>query len=283
MQQINGTFSGQEGFNLYYRGWLPENKPKAVIFIVHGLAEHGGRYNETAAFLAKQGYAVFCHDHQGHGLSEGKMGYIKHFSTYDKDLAVFIDNTLEKYPGIPVFLLGHSIGGTITVSYCLKNQARINGLILSATALQRGESIKGWQVALAKILSVIVPKAGIDRLDSSTISKDQAVVDAYRNDELVYTGKLSARLGSEVLKTMGTLPRETAGIKLPVLIMHGADDRLVAPSGSRNIYATVGSKDKTLKMYEGLYHEILNEPEREMVYRDVAEWIGHRLSLEKGI
>jgi acylglycerol lipase len=282
VEQINGFFRGQESFKLYYQGWLPEKNPEAIIFIVHGLAENSGRYNETAAFLAKEGYAVFCHDHQGHGLSEGKRGYIKHFSTYAEDLTGFIDDTLEKYPEIPVFLLGHSIGGTIAISYCLKNQEKIKGLILSAPALQRGESIKGWQVVLTKILSVISPKAGVDRLDSSTISKDRDVVNAYRNDELVYTGKLSARLCSEILKTMDTLPRETAKIELPVLIMHGADDRLVSPDGSRNIYETIGSDDKTLKIYQGLYHEIMNEPERDMVYKDVAEWIGQRLSPEKG-
>ena len=282
MKQVNGFFRGQEGFNLYYQGWLPEQNPQAIIFIIHGLAEHSGRYAETAASLVKEGYAVFCHDHQGHGLSEGRRGYIKYFATYTKDLNSFINDISTKYPGIPVFLLGHSIGGTIAISYCLENPEKLNGLILSAPALQTGASVARWQIVLTKILAVIAPKAGVDRLDSSTISKDQDVVAAYRNDTLVYTGKLSARLCFEILKTMEVLPQETIKIKAPVLIMHGADDRLAAPDGSRDIYVKIGSDDKTLKIYEGLYHEIMNEPERAMVYKDVAEWIGERLSVGKG-
>ncbi|MFC1846434.1 alpha/beta hydrolase [Chloroflexota bacterium] len=282
MKQINGFFEGQEGFNLYYQGWLPENNPQAIVLIVHGLAEHSGRYAETAASFVKEGYAVFCHNHRGHGLSEGRKGYIKYFATYTRDLNNFMDETSVKYPGIPVFLLGHSIGGTIAVTSCLINPDKIDGLILSAPALQTGDSIKGWQVVLTKILAVIAPKAGVDRLDSSTISKDRAVVDAYRNDDLVYTGKLSARLCFEILKTMKELPQEMVNIKSHVLIIHGAEDRLVSPDGSRKIYETIGSEDKTLKIYEGLYHEIMNEPERDMVYKDITGWIAERLSIKKG-
>jgi len=282
VRQIDGFFEGQEGYNLYYRGWLPRQHPRAVIFIAHGLAEHGGRYAATAAFLVEEGYYVYCHDHQGHGLSEGTRGYIRHFSTYAEDLASFIASQSSEYPGLPIFLLGHSIGGTIVIDYCLQNHGSVNGLILSAPALQQGASIKTWQVALTRILSVIAPKAGVDRLDSSTISRDRAVVDAYRNDELVYTGKLSARLCSEILQTMQVLPPQTSGIRLPVLIMHGAEDRLVAPGGSRKAYDALGSTDKTLRVFPGLFHEIMNEPERHMVYKEIAEWISQRLPPVKG-
>lgn len=282
MKQINGFFWGQGDFNLYYQGWLPDENPRAVIFITHGLAEHSGRHAETAAFLVKEGYAVFCHEHQGHGLSEGTRGYIQSFDTYTKDLDSFITNMSMKYTGIPVFLLGHSIGGTIAIYYYLEKPDKIDGLILSAPALQKGKSIKGWQVVLTKIIALIAPKAAVDRLDSSTISKDQAVVDAYRNDDLVYTGKLSARLCSELLKTMESIQKKTFDIKVPVLIMHGGDDRLVSPDGSRKVYEKMNSDDKTLKIYEGLYHEIMNEPERDIVYKYMADWIDKRLSLMKG-
>lgn len=281
MKQIDGYFKGQEGFNLYFQGWLPPENPRAIIFLVHGLAEHSGRYTGTAAILLKQGYAVFCLNHQGHGLSEGRKGYIGCFATYAADLSSFIVEMSAKYPDIPVFLLGHSMGGTIAIDYCLKNHDKIGGLILSAPALQTGKSIKKWQLLLTKILATIAPKAGVDRLDSSVISKDQAVVAAYRNDELVYTGKLSARLCLEMLKTMQALPRETVKIRLPVLIMHGAEDRLISPAGSLKIHEMIGSEDKTLKIYQGLYHEIMNEPEKDMVYEDILEWIGKRLAGSK--
>ncbi|MFC1865898.1 alpha/beta hydrolase [Chloroflexota bacterium] len=281
MKQIDGYFKGQEGFNLYFQGWLPPENPWAIIFLVHGLAEHSGRYAGTAAFLQKQGYAVFCLNHQGHGLSEGRKGYIGCFATYTADLSSFIVEMSAKYPDIPVFLLGHSMRGTIAIDYCLKNHDKIEGLILSAPALQTGKGIKKWQLLLTKILATIAPKAGVDRLDSSAISKDQAVVAAYRNDELVYTGKLSARLCLGMLKTMHALPRETVTIRLPVLIMHGSEDRLISSAGSLKIHKTIGSEDKTLKIYQGLYHEILNEPEKDMVYEDMLEWIGRILADRK--
>ena len=138
MKQEGGYFKGQEGFNLHFQGWLPGNNPRAIIFIIHGLAEHSGRYAETAANLVKQGYAVFCQNHRGHGLSEGRKGYIKCFTTYAADLSSFVDEMSARYPDIPVFLLGHSIGGTIAVDYCLKAPDKVNGLILSAPALQAG-------------------------------------------------------------------------------------------------------------------------------------------------
>ncbi|UCE98181.1 MAG: lysophospholipase [Dehalococcoidia bacterium] len=282
MKSINGYFIGQGGFNLYYRGWLPKQNPRTIVFIIHGLAEHSGRYTEIATFLVEENYCVFCHDHQGHGFSGGSRGYIRHFATYTKDLISFIDIISEKYPHIPIFLLGHSIGGTIAIDYCIENQGNVDGLILSAPTLLKGESIKKWQIILAKILSVIAPKAGVDRLDSSTISKDPAVVNAYRNDKLVYSGKLSARLGSEILKTIELLPQEMNKIKLPVLIMQGSEDKLVSPDGSKKTFQMVSSTDKTLKIYEGLYHEIMNEPEKDMVYKDISEWISKRLSLRKG-
>ncbi len=282
MKSINGFFVSQEGFNLYYRGWLPKQSPSAIIFIIHGLAEHSGRYAETATFLAKENYCVFCYDHQGHGFSEGRRGYIRHFATYTRDLASFIKITSEKYQHIPIFILGHSVGGTIAIDYCIENQGNIDGLLLSAPTLLKGESIKKWQVILAKILSIIAPKVGVDRLDSSTISKDPAVVSAYCNDQLVYTGKLSARLGSEILKRMESLPQEMNKIKLPVLIMQGSEDKLVYPEGSKKTYQMVSSTDKTLRIYEGLYHEIMNEPEKDIVYKDISEWIGKRLSHRKG-
>jgi alpha-beta hydrolase superfamily lysophospholipase len=278
VEQKDGFFQGQEGFRLYYRGWLPQRNPRALIFIAHGLAEHGGRYAETASFLASEGYIVFCNDHQGHGLSEGTRGYIRSFSTYAQDLTGFMTDKADDYPGLPVFLLGHSIGGTIAIDYCLEHQDKVKGLILSAPALQQGESIKAWQVALTRILAVIAPRAGVDRLDSSTISKDRKVVDAYRNDELVHTGKLSARLCSEILRTMQTLPPQASAINLPVLIMHGADDRLVAPGGSQKAYDAIASTDKTLKIFPGLFHEIMNEPEKQMVYQEMARWLDRRLS-----
>jgi acylglycerol lipase len=278
MKQLEGNYNGYGDYRLYYRGWLPDDEPQALLIIVHGLAEHGGRYQETAAYFAERGYGVFCHDHQGHGLSQGDKGYIERFSTYSHDLNAFIDLVAAKYPNLPLFLLGHSLGATIAIASCSEYKRKIGGLVLSATTCQLGASIGKIQIFLAKTLSSIVPKLKIDRLDSSTISKDEEVVAAYRNDPLVYTGKLSARLGAEIIKAMDNLATISASLEMPVLILHGAQDRLADPKGSRTLHNNCGMADKTLKIYQGLYHEIMNEPERLDVLKDIEKWLAERKS-----
>ncbi len=276
MKRAEGYFNGEDGHRLYYRGWLPDGKPQALLVIVHGLAEHSGRYEETAAFFAGHGYAVFCHDSQGHGLSTGTKGYVKRFSVYSRDLNTFIELTVAKYPDLPLFLLGHSLGATIAIIACTEYPGKAGGLILSATACQTGSSVSSFKILLAKALSAIAPKLGIERLDNSTVSKDKAVVDAYRNDPLVYTGKLSARLGAEVIRAMDNLVAAAAALQLPILILHGGADRLADPQGSRTLYKNCGAADKSLKIYEGLYHEIMNEPERLAVLEDIEQWLKER-------
>lgn len=273
MKHAEAEFTGCEGKNLYYQNWLPAGKPKAVLLIVHGLAEHSGRYKNVIDYFVPRGYAAYTFDNRGHGKSGGKRGYIERFSCYIDDLALFLALVRSKHPENMIFISGHSIGATIAATFGINHQNEFNGLVLSGTVIKPGISLSRAKITMANLLSFVLPKVGVDRIDVSTISRDKAVVDAYINDPLVYKGKISARLSAELIRAMQSLTHQMPQIKLPVLIMHGTEDRLSDPEGSRILYQRVSSVDKTLKLYNGFYHEIYNEPECEQVFVDVEEWL----------
>jgi alpha-beta hydrolase superfamily lysophospholipase len=273
MKHTEAGFFNREGNNLYYQNWLPHNKPKAILLIVHGLAEHSGRYSNVINYFIPRGYAAYSFDYRGHGKSGGKRGYIERFSCYLDDLESFLDLVRSKHSENSVFIIGHSVGATIAATFAINHQDEFNGLILSGTVIKPGTSLSRVKIIMANLLSFILPKIGVDKLDASTISQDRTVVDNYVNDSLVYHGKISARLGAELIKAMQNLTYQMPQIKLPLLIMHGTSDRLSDPEGSQILYRQVSSMDKTLKLYNGFYHEIFNEPGREKVFKDIEEWL----------
>jgi acylglycerol lipase len=277
MQRKEGTFKGLNGLDLYHAAWLPDQDIKAVIIVVHGLAEHIGRYKNVINYLVPKGYAIYGLDHRGHGKSQGIRGYVDRFSDYITDLKTFFDLVRKEQPDKKIFMLGHSLGGLIAVAYAIEYQAELSGLIVSAALMKIGASVSPATVFMAKIISAIAPKMGVTTLDASTISRDKTVVDAYVNDPLVYRGKTSARWGTEFIKITRDIPDKIAKITLPLLVMYGTDDKLCDPEGSRMLYQMANSPDKTLKAYKGLYHEIFNEPEHDEVLADVAVWLSARV------
>ena len=281
MDHKEGKFQGCKGLSLYYQCWLPDMEPRATLLIVHGWAEHSGRYMNPVNYFVSKGYAIYCHDLRGHGKSEGKRGYIERFSYYLEDLKTF-DGTVRSRSGdTRIFLVGHSMGGTIATAYSISQQHELAGLVLSGAALELGSSLPTVLAAVltpfARILSLLVPRLGITALDAAAISQDQAVVDAYVNDPLVYRGKITCRMGAELIQTLQSLPSRMPEITLPVLIMHGTADRLSSTEGSRMLYDRVTSEDKTLKLYDGFHHEIFNEPEHKQVLADVESWLNTRI------
>jgi len=273
MQHIEGEFPGYQDLNLYYQCWLPSNKPRAILLVTHGLAEHSGCYLNLVNHFVPQGYAIYSFDYQGHGRSPGLPGHIERFSYYINDLQAFGDMVRKKHKDTKFFLLGHSMGGTIAITYAIAHQDGLDGLLVSGATLQVGASVSPVMIMAARILSRFLPKAGLDVIDATAISRDQDVVAAYVNDPLVYRGKIRARLGAELIKAIQKLPPQMAKIKLPILIMHGTADRLSEPKGSQILYQRVSSRDKTLKLYDGFYHEIFNEPGRQQVFADIEAWL----------
>ncbi len=278
MEHREGRFRGRQNIGLYYQSWLPAGHPKAILLVVHGLAEHSGRYSNLVNYFIPKGYAIFGLDHRGHGKSEGLRGYVDKFSDYLDDLRTFLDIVRSEYGNTKIFLVGHSVGGMIATAYALTHQGELAGLILSAPTFKVGSSVARLDIAAARVLSVLLPKMGIAPIDASAVSRDKAVVAAYVNDPLVYRGKIRARLGSELVNMIEKkLPPQMPELNLPILIMHATADRLSNPQGSRMLYEMSNSKDKTLKYYEGLYHEIFNEPEHTQVLAYMESWLTTRL------
>jgi acylglycerol lipase len=273
MQLKEGNFKGTGNFNLYWRCWLPDGQVKAVILVAHGLGEHISRYTNLVNNVVPLGYAVYGLDHQGHGKSEGTRVFVDRFQTYLDDLKTFYDIVHKDNPGKKVILYGHSMGGLIAVPYAVQHQSELDGLVVSAPAIKAGESITPATIVLAKVLSAISPKMGVQSLPSADLSHDKAVVEAYDNDPLVYRGKVTARLGAEMLSTMSKVEAQLPSITLPLLILQGSDDRLVNQAGARILYEKAGSKDKTLKIYDGFYHEVHNEPGNAKVFADIEAWL----------
>jgi alpha-beta hydrolase superfamily lysophospholipase len=273
MKRKEGKFKGYKGLNLYYQCWLPEGKPKAVLLVAHGLAEHSGRYKNLVDYFVPKGYAVYALDHRGHGKSEGTRSYVDNFNDYLTDLETFFDMVRKENKNARIFLFGHSLGGTIATAYAVEHQEGLAGLILSGSSLVPSTSVSPALLAMAGIISALLPKMGVTLLDASGISRDKSVVDAYVNDPLVFRGKVPARTGAELARMWKQLPEQMPKIKLPVLIMHGFADQLADPRGSKLLYERVGFKDKTLKLYDNCYHEICNEPEREQVFMDMQTWL----------
>jgi acylglycerol lipase len=266
-------FNGVRNARIYYQAWLPEGDIKAVLLVVHGLGEHSGRYGNVVNHLVPLGYAVYGLDHIGHGKSEGDREVVQSFQDYTDTLAVFHNLVQEGQAGKPIFILGHSMGGLIACDYLLDHQADFRGAVISAPTIKVGTGISPVTITMGKILSVLLPKAGVLALDVTAISRDPAVVSAYVNDPLVFHGKTPARLAAELLKAMQRVSAELDKIALPFIVVQGSEDKLVDPGGAQMLYDRASSQDKTIHVYEGLYHEVFNEPERGRVLQDVEDWL----------
>jgi alpha-beta hydrolase superfamily lysophospholipase len=224
-----------------------------------------------------KGYAIYGFDQRGHGKSPGKRGYIEDFSYFVDDLKLFLRFIRSKHQNSRIFLIGHSVGGTIATAFAISHKDEFDGLILSGATLKAGASVPPVLIAVAPILSLLIPRVGLYTIDASAIGSDKSVVAAYINDPLVYRGKISTRLGVEIIKTMQALPSKMSRIHLPLLILYGTADKLSEPKGSQMLFERAGSKDKTLKSYESFYHEIFNEPKREQVFQDIETWLAAHL------
>jgi acylglycerol lipase len=278
MRHQEGFLEGIGGPRIYYQSWLPDAAPKAILLIVHGLAEHSGRYANVVGHFVPRGYAVFGLDHVGHGKSDGKRVFIERFRDFIDPLRQCRALIHAQHPGIPVFLVGHSLGGLIGATYLLDRQDEFHGAVLSGPAVKVPKNISPAVILIGRVVSALLPGLGIVPLAHDGVSRDASVVEAYVNDPLVHTGKITARLGAEMLKAMEHIAMQAPRIRLPLLVLQGGADKLVDKEGARMLHERAGSTDKTLKIYDGLYHEVYNEPERASVLAEVEGWIESRLA-----
>jgi alpha-beta hydrolase superfamily lysophospholipase len=269
------TLTAGTGPSIHQRSWRPAGTPRAVVVICHGVNSHGGQYAWTGERLADASFACYALDLRGRGKSGGERFYIDSVAEYVADLAGVIRFAKSREPGLPVFLLGHSAGGVVSCTYTLDHQEELAGLVCESFAFQ--VPAPAFALAAIKGLSRFAPRLGALKLRNEDFSRDPRAVAILNADPLIAREVQPARTVAALVRADERLRREFPRITLPVFILHGTADRATVPAGSRFFYETAGSKDKTLKLYEGHFHDLLNDLGKEEVLADIRAWIDRHL------
>jgi acylglycerol lipase len=272
-----GTFEGVGGLNIFFRSWRPAVTPRGMVVIVPGFNSHSGYYTWVAEQFVAAGLAVAALDLRGRGKSDGERFYVQTFADYVTDVAKFVTLMKLQNPGLRVFLLGHSAGGVISCVYTLEHQAELAGLICESFAFR--VPAPDFALAVLKGLSHVAPHAHVLHLKNEDFSRDPKVVAAMNADPLIAHETQPTQTVAEMVRADERLKKEFPLITLPVLILHGTADKATQPSGSQLFYDTTGSRDKTLKLYDGHFHDMLNDVDKEIVMADIRNWIEARLSV----
>lgn len=274
----SGRILAADQLELFWQSWAAAD-PQGVIVIIHGLAEHSARYRETAEFFATRGWAVYACDLRSHGLSENPPGagrvHVNRFADFLADTDALVKLAKSRHEKLPVYILGHSMGGLITILYAMQNPQNLAGAIVSSPALGTHPDFRPPPLLklMVGILSRIAPRLLVDsNLDAQAISRDHAVVEAYLNDPLV-TNKVSTRWYSEIIKSMKVAHENAHHLQTPMLVMQSGSDRLVDPSApARWVEATPNGMTELI-LWEGFYHEMFNEPEKAKVRNKTLDWL----------
>jgi acylglycerol lipase len=264
------------GPGIFVRSWRPTGRdPRAIVVICHGVNSHGGQYRWSAEQLVTNGYAVYALDLRGRGKSEGKRFYIDHVSEYVNDVDSVVQLAKTRHPRLPLFLLGHSAGGVVSCTYALEHQDQLAGLICESFAFQ--VPAPAFALAFIKGVSRIAPRLPALKLKNEDFSRDPKAVEALNADPLTRNEAQPAKTVAALVRADERLRKEFPNIKLPVFILHGTADKATVPGGSQFFYETAGSRDKTLKLYDGHFHDLLNDVGKEAVMADIKGWIDARL------
>lgn len=281
MDAVTGARTTEETFDnrgteIFYRSWHPEAAPRAVVVLVHGFNAHGGQYAWTAERLVEAGFAVYAPDLRGRGQSAGERFYVDDIGDYVSDLAGTIAIAKSRDPGLKLFVLGHSAGGVTAATYALDFQAEIDGFICESFAFQ--VPAPGFIITALKGLSHIAPHLGVLKLNNADFSRDPAAVAALNADPFTQDETQPAATVAALARADDRLHDEFPTLTLPLLILHGMADKATVPAGSQFFFDTAGSADKTLKLYEGHYHDLLADLGKEAVFADILGWIEGRVA-----
>ncbi|XP_030705086.1 monoglyceride lipase isoform X1 [Lagenorhynchus albirostris] len=268
-----------DGQYLFCRYWKPSGTPRALVFVSHGAGEHCGRYDELARMLVGLELLVFAHDHVGHGQSEGERMVVSDFQVFIRDVLQHVDVVQKDHPGLPIFLLGHSMGGAITILTAAERPGHFSGMVLiSPLVLASPESATTFKVLAVKVLNLVLPNVSLGRIDSSTLSRNKTEVDIYNTDPLICRAGLKVCFGTQLLNAVSRVERALPKLTLPFLLLQGSADRLCDSRGAYLLMESAKSQDKTLKIYEGAYHILHKElPEvTSSVFREINTWVSQR-------
>lgn len=285
MDHTTGTLLGSRLRRLHYERWLPTN-PRAVVVLLHGYSEHQGRYAHVIAALGERGYAVYALDHRGHGQSgghgqsAGPRANVERFEDFVADLGQFVALVRREQPALPCYLLAHSMGGLIAVSYLVDHPATVDGVILSSPALEFGAGVPGWIKRLGGVLAVAAPRLAVTKPSSAPIlSRDPTVDQRFAADPLCYHGQVQARMGHQLMRGSQALRGRYGAITAPILVMHGTADQVASPAGSQALFDGVASVDKTLRWWPDSLHELLNDLDQAAVIACILAWLDAHLAL----
>ena len=272
MNAFEWEWTSFDGLKMYGKGWEPEGAPKAIVCLVHGLGEHIVRYDHVGAALTGAGYAMIGSDLRGHGKSGGARGHTPSYDALLDDMAAFIKQAQERYPGKPCFLYGHSMGGNLALNYALRRKPSLAGVIATGPFMKLAFAPPAIKVTLARLMNNIAPGfAQASGLETAALSRDQNVVTAYINDPLVHD-KVSARLFVDLFDSGSYALEHASEFPLPLLLMHGTGDRLTSSEASRQ-FGQNAPKYVSTEFWDGWYHEIHNEPEKEKVFAKMITWL----------
>ncbi len=276
-----GQLVGAGNVRLHTATWRPLATPPAMILLVHGYAEHVGRYDHVVTSLLDGGYAVAAVDHRGHGKSSGRRAAIRRFDDYVDDLGLLARSTRATDPDLPVFLLGHSMGGLIAIRYALTHQDDLAGLIVTGPALVIDEGVSRAMKRVGALIARLAPDLPLLPNRPGVLSRDPEVERRFGADPCCYTGRVRTGLAHQMLLAAIDAQSRLDRLTLPVLAMHGAEDTLTSPAGSRLLHERASSVDKTLVLWPGLRHEIFHEPERDDVIVRLLDWLQTRTGRER--
>jgi len=270
-------FINPQGQHIHTESWLPSTPARAAILVVHGYAEHIGRYTHVAEALASAGYAIYGLDHRGHGRSTGVRAHFRHLDEPVNDLIIYYHRIRRAQPDLPIIVLGHSMGTLISLTFTLRLQDQLAGLILSGTAINGDETVTLPLQILGTVLRPIVPLLRlVPGQGTEALTTDPVMVEAARTDPLSDHGMWRVGMGTLLLQTGRKLRKRLPELTLPLLLLHGEDDTITPVSGARAIYSQANSADKTLLLYPGMRHEVMNELERQRVLEEIISWLHAR-------
>lgn len=266
-----------DGLTLYGQCWKPESVSRATLVLIHGSFEHSGRYRDTAAAFVQKGFSVYGFDLRGHGRSDGVRAAVNNFSDFVRDAHDVVLYASRQEQGRPVFVITHSVGGVIALLYALTYApSYVSGFVLSSPALKLYASFSPLAVAFAGIASKLFPKFEVDSLNPRFLSRDPAVVSAFTNDPFCFRGGFPAASAMKLVRSQQEIVASLSKFNYPLFILHGTEDKLASIEGSRLLYQQAGSSDKSIRYYEGFYHELFNEPQKERVIADILAWLDDR-------
>jgi acylglycerol lipase len=278
MRHFESSWVAKDGLKTYFQGWETEDKPRAAVCLVHGLGEHSGRYLHVAEHLTAAGFTVLTMDLRGHGKSAGARGHIVSIDNFLDDIDFLLKQAEDRYPGKPRFLYGHSLGGILVLFYTLKRQPELAGVVATSSGLRTALEKQTAKVALSRTLAAFLPKLSMPSgLNAADISRDSDVVRIYQNDPLVHD-RASLSFAKAMFDALPWTFQHAREFKPPLLLVHGTEDKIAFASGSQE-FASLVPGDCTLKLWEGLYHETHNEPEKEQVLAFLISWLQSKLPL----